>query len=99
MNSTRLPSIGVRPPDFLTWVLLAAGAIASGAALAQDLDADALRRALSGPDREVADYVRDAARKPVEVLQFVGIKPGMQVLDVYAAGGYYTFHSVQGSWA
>lgn len=57
----------------------------------QSLDQQALRRALSGPDREVTDYVRDAARKPVEVLEFLGIAPGMQVLDVYAAGGYYTF--------
>lgn len=58
---------------------------------AQDLDLQALRRALSGPDREVTDFVRDEVRKPVEVLDFLGIRPGMQVLDVYAAGGYYTF--------
>ncbi len=50
-----------------------------------------LRRALSGPDREVTDFVRDEARKPVEVLEFLGIGAGMTVLDVYAAGGYYTF--------
>jgi len=57
----------------------------------QAQDSDALRRALSGPDRDVGDYVRDAVRKPVEVLEFLGIGPGMTVLDVYAAGGYYTF--------
>jgi len=60
-------------------------------AAAQDLDTDALRRAISGPDRDVTDFVRDEARKPVEVLDFLGLKPGMQVLDLYAAGGYYTF--------
>lgn len=54
-------------------------------------DMDALRKALSGPDRDVTDYVRDEARKPVETLDFLGIEPGMQVLDVYAAGGYFTF--------
>ncbi len=54
-------------------------------------DSAALRRALAGPDREVTDFVRDEARKPVEVLEFLGIGPGMSVLDVYAAGGYYTF--------
>ncbi len=58
---------------------------------AQSLDADALRRALSGPDREVTDFVRDEVRKPVQVLEFLGVSPGMTVLDVYAAGGYYTF--------
>ncbi|MEX0619378.1 MAG: class I SAM-dependent methyltransferase [Pseudohongiellaceae bacterium] len=55
------------------------------------IDTEALRRAISGPDREVSDYVRDEVRKPVEVLDFLGIEPGMTVLDVYAAGGYYTF--------
>ncbi len=59
-------------------------------ALAQ-LDTEGLRRALAGPDREVTDFVRDEARKPVEVLEFLGIEAGMNVLDVYAAGGYYTF--------
>jgi len=58
---------------------------------AAELDADALGRALSGPDRDVNDFVRDQARKPVAVLQWLGLEPGSTVLDVYAAGGYYTF--------
>ena len=58
---------------------------------AWSLDKEALRRALAGPDREVTDFVRDSARKPVEVLDFLGVDAGMRVLDVYAAGGYYTF--------
>lgn len=63
--------------------------IASCEGMAQD--SAALRRALAGPDREVTDFVRDEVRKPVEVLEFLGIGTGMTVLDVYAAGGYYTF--------
>ena len=59
--------------------------------LGQGLDARALEVALSGPDREVADFARDSARKPVQVLEFLGIQTGMTVLDLYAAGGYYTF--------
>jgi len=58
---------------------------------AQGLDIDALRRALSGLDRDVSDFARDEARQPVEVLDFFGLQPGMTVLDIYAAGGYYTF--------
>lgn len=58
---------------------------------ASALDKDALRLAISGPDREVTDFARDAARKPVEVLDFLGLEAGMTVLDLYAAGGYYTF--------
>ena len=57
----------------------------------QGLDTSALELALSGPDREVTDYARDSARKPVQVLDFLGIESGMKVLDLYAAGGYYTF--------
>lgn len=60
-------------------------------ALAQSLDRQALLRAISGPDREVSDFARDAARKPVQVLEFLGVQTGMTVLDLYAAGGYYTF--------
>ena len=58
---------------------------------ASALDKDALRLAISGPDREVTDFARDAVRKPVEVLDFLGLEAGMTVLDLYAAGGYYTF--------
>lgn len=71
------------------------GAIAfaavSAAIVGQEMDFDQLRQDLSGPDRDVGDFVRDEVRKPVEVLEFLGIKPGMTVLDLYAAGGYYTF--------
>ena len=56
----------------------------------QALDTEVLTRALSSPSREVTDFLRDAARKPVQTLEFLGIKRGMRVLDLYAAGGYYT---------
>ena len=59
--------------------------------LSQGLDTSALELALSGQDREVTDFARDSARKPVQVLDFLGIESGMTVLDLYAAGGYYTF--------
>ena len=40
--------------------------------------------------RTADDREQDAGRKPAEVLQFFGIKPGMRVLDLFAGGGYYT---------
>ena len=46
---------------------------------------------LSDSARDVSDFVRDSVRKPIEVLAFAGISKGMTVLDLYAAGGYYTF--------
>lgn len=63
----------------------------ASACLGQGLDTRALEVALSGPDREVTDFARDSARKPIQVLEFLGIQAGMTVLDLYAAGGYYTF--------
>ncbi|MYE13073.1 MAG: class I SAM-dependent methyltransferase [Gammaproteobacteria bacterium] len=37
-----------------------------------------------------ADRARDAGRRPAEVLAFLGIGSGMTVMDLIAAGGYYT---------
>lgn len=39
--------------------------------------------------RSDADRTRDVGRKPAEVLEFVGIKPGMAVLDMFSGGGWY----------
>ena len=49
-----------------------------------------LAAALASPDRSEEDQARDAGRKPAEVLGFLGIGPGMKVMDLIAAGGYYT---------
>lgn len=49
-----------------------------------------LRQALDGPERPQADRDRDAGRKPAQVIEFLGIEPGMNVIDIIAAGGYYT---------
>lgn len=45
---------------------------------------------LASSTRAEADRARDAGRKPAEVIEFLGIEPGMRVIDVIAAGGYYT---------
>lgn len=46
--------------------------------------------AVASTTRLEGDYARDENRKPAEVLQFMGIQPGMQVLDMFSGGGYYT---------
>jgi len=46
--------------------------------------------AVASPTRPDADRERDAGRKPAEVLKFLGIEPGMAVLDMFSGGGYYT---------
>ena len=51
---------------------------------------EAVEAAVSNPARPATDVQRDEARQPAEVLSFLGIEPGMAVLDVFAGGGYYT---------
>lgn len=48
-----------------------------------------VQEALENPARTEKDRGLDAKRKPSEVLEFFGIKPGMKVLDVFGGGGYY----------
>ncbi len=45
---------------------------------------------LASPDRSAADRTNDQRRKPYEMLNFIGIRPGMVALDVSAGGGYTT---------
>lgn len=46
--------------------------------------------ALHNSLRPEDDKSRDANRKPAEVLEFIGIKPGMTVLDMFSGGGWYS---------
>jgi predicted methyltransferase len=61
--------------------------------------ADVIQSAVADTARPEADRSRDAARKPVESLQFSGVKPGDAVADFNASGGYFTrlFADVVGS--
>jgi predicted methyltransferase len=45
---------------------------------------------LASPDRSAADRTNDIRRKPDQMLAFIGVWPGMVVLDLSAAGGYTT---------
>jgi predicted methyltransferase len=45
---------------------------------------------LSSPDRTAADRTNDLRRKPEQMLEFIGIRPGIISLDLSAAGGYTT---------
>lgn len=63
--------------------------MAALALIALSASAD-LAEELAASGRSDADKARDAARKPAEVLAFLGIEPGMTVMDVLASGGWYT---------
>ena len=45
--------------------------------------------AVANDARPEADRGRDANRSPGEVLEFIGVQPGMTVLDMFTGGGYY----------
>lgn len=46
--------------------------------------------AIAHPSRPVDDLKLDPLRKPEEVLKFLGVEPGMNVIDVFSGPGYYT---------
>jgi predicted methyltransferase len=57
----------------------------------QAMAADAsIQAAVANPERTAADRERDARDKPAEIMAFAGVKPGMTVVDLFAAGGYWS---------
>jgi len=72
-----------------TLVLIALGGLTTPL-LAQTDQMARLHAALMSPDRPAVDKERDAARKPAEVVEQLGIKDGMTALDIFAFGGWYT---------
>ena len=45
---------------------------------------------IGGPQRSASNTVRDAWRHPLESLTFWGLQPGLTVLEIDPAGGYWT---------
>jgi predicted methyltransferase len=43
---------------------------------------------VDAPDRSPEDRALDAGRRPVELLKFLGVQPGMHVAEISAGGGY-----------
>ena len=68
-------------------VLFMMAATAAGA-LAQGAPAPDYAAVVAAPDRADADRQADARRKPVQLLAFTGVKPGMMVLDMETSAGY-----------
>lgn len=51
--------------------------------------ATSVAAAIASPDRRPDNVKLDEGRKPAAVLQYLGLKPGMQVLDLFGANGYW----------
>lgn len=60
------------------------------AGLAQAAPSAAIQAAVADKGRPEADTKRDADRKPAEMLDFAGVKPGQTVVDLIPGGGYFT---------
>jgi len=52
------------------------------------LSAAQIQSIVASPDRSEADRRNDVRRKPAEMLSFIGVRPAMVVLDLFAGGGY-----------
>jgi predicted methyltransferase len=72
------------------WALAVATTVLAHVAHAQDEQAARMRTALAAPTRPAENKARDAARKPIETVQYLGIKTGQTVIDMVAAGGWFT---------
>lgn len=84
----------MRPlPERFSRIILASLSLSvlAPAQLTFALDKAVLTAALAAHDRSIAHLQRDESRKPIDVIEFLGINAGMQVLDVYAADGYYSY--------
>lgn len=66
----------------------AAALLTAGAAAAAP--AAYVTAAVADKGRPAADVARDVNRKPAEMLDFAGVKPGMTVVDFLPGGGYFT---------
>lgn len=71
-------------------MLLAAVAAVGLGAVAYAAPAGYITAAVADKGRPEADTKKDADRKPAEMLDFAGVKPGMTVVDLLPGGGYFT---------
>jgi predicted methyltransferase len=71
-------------------MLAAALAAALAAGGAQAKPPGYIAAAVADKARPEADTKRDVDRKPAEMLEFAGVKPGMKVADFIPGGGYFT---------
>jgi predicted methyltransferase len=79
--------IRVLKQAFLAFVAMAFAATSSLAATSID---PILTEVTGGEWRSADEKSRDAARKPIENLQFWGLKPGASILEVQPGAGWWT---------
>jgi predicted methyltransferase len=70
---------------FITLILVVVTTVVLQPVFAQDYGA-----IIAAPDRSDADRNTDKRRDPLKLLNFIGVKEGMKVLDMEAGAGYST---------
>jgi predicted methyltransferase len=83
----------MKNPLLAVAAMLALAAAASASAQSYRVPAQTpayIRAAVQSDQRPDADKMRDAARKPAEVLTLSGIEPGDRVIEIAGFGNYYT---------
>ena len=68
--------------------ILIVAACAKSSPSAAVLDTAQLQTIVAAPDRSDNDRERDKQRKPVDLLTFIGVAPGMHAADLGSGGGY-----------
>ena len=75
----------------MRYLIIVIAAALSLPVVAQDSTVkDKIMAAMSSDMRTEAEVERDRNRKPVETLQFLGLKDDMRVLELLPGGGWYT---------
>ncbi|HEY0682866.1 MAG TPA: methyltransferase [Steroidobacter sp.] len=77
----------MRPSSLLAVAAAAACMLPLTGAFAKD---EALAKAVASEHRSPNFVARDPARKPQEVLEFIGVKPSSTVVEISPGGGYWT---------
>ena len=73
-----------------TTLLAAAAVLALSVGTATAAPGPHVTAAIADAARPQADKDRDVGRKPAEMLEFAGVKPGDKVADFIPGGGYFT---------
>jgi predicted methyltransferase len=72
------------------WIGASVLAMSACTSIQPGLSTEHIQSIVAAPDRTPADRTNDQRRMPEKMLAFIGVKPGMVVIDLFAGGGYTT---------